>query len=216
MKLSYAITVCNEFEQTIELLTNLLNYKGKNSQIVVLLDTPKAQPELVEYLELQANANYIELIESEFQNNFAQWKNFLNLHCKGEWIFQLDADENLDSNLIASMEDILINNDDKDMIIVPRINTVDGITDEHINKWGWNVNERGWINFPDVQTRIYKNIPEKIGWYGDVHERIVGFESYSAFPPEEVYCIKHSKNIEKQENAVKLYQTINPEVKEKL
>jgi hypothetical protein len=78
MKISYAITVCNEFDETIKLLTQLLNYKGENSEIVVLLDTPKAQPELLEYLELQANADKINLIESEFDNDFAQWKNFLN------------------------------------------------------------------------------------------------------------------------------------------
>jgi hypothetical protein len=215
MKLSYAITVCNEFDETIALLTNLLNYKTENSEIVVLLDTPKAQPELIEYLELQAGADKITLIESEFDNDFAQWKNFLNSHCKGEWVFQLDADENLDPNLIASMEDILSENSDKDLIIVPRINIVNGITQEHIQKWGWNIDRNKWINFPDVQTRLYKN-SEKIGWVGKVHERIVGFENYTSFPALEVYCIKHIKSLEKQENAVKLYQQINPNVKEKL
>jgi hypothetical protein len=216
MKISYAITVSSEFEETIRLLTQLLNYKGENSEIVVLLDTPKAPAELVEYLELQANANYINLIESEFTNDFAQWKNFLNSHCKGEWIFQIDADEILDSNLIASLEDILNDNNDKEMIVVPRINIVNGITNEHIQKWGWRQNERGWINFPDVQTRLYKNIPERIGWVGNVHERIVGFESYSSLPGDEIYCLKHIKSIEKQESAVKMYQEINPEVKEKI
>jgi glycosyltransferase involved in cell wall biosynthesis len=215
MKLSYAITVCNEFEETINLITTLLNYKGENSEIVVLLDTPKAPNELIEYLELQAESNHIDLIESEFDNNFANWKNFLNLHCKGDWIFQIDADELLDANLIVNLEEILETNMDKDLILVPRINIVQGITNEHIEKWGWNMNEDGWINFPDVQTRLYKK-SDKIQWVGEVHERIVGCESYSNFPMDEVYCLKHIKSIEKQENAVKLYQTINPEVKEKL
>jgi hypothetical protein len=49
-----------------------------------------------------------------------------------------------------------------------------------------------------------------------VHERIVGFESYTSFPALEIYSIKHTKSLEKQENAVKLYQQINPNVKEKL
>jgi hypothetical protein len=104
---------------------------------------------------------------------------------------------------------------DKDLILVPRINIVQGITNEHIQKWEWQVNEHGWINFPDVQTRLYKK-SDKIQWVGNVHERIIGIESYSSFPMDEVYCLKHIKSIEKQENAVKLYQTINPEVKEKL
>ncbi len=195
MKLSYAITACNEVEETIRLVGQLLNYKGENSEIVVLLDTPKAPAELVEYLELQGNADKITLIESEFNNDFAQWKNLLNSECKGEWIFQLDADEYLENDLIHNLEDILDNNLDKDLILVPRINTVEGLTQTHIQKWGWNVNEKGWVNFPDAQTRIYKN-SDKIGWSGKVHERINGFESYTNFPFEEIYCIKHPKTIE--------------------
>ena len=126
MKLSYAITVCNEFEETITLLTQLWNYKGENSEIVVLLDTPKASPELIEYLEVQASADKITLIESEFNHDFAAWKNFLNSYCKGEWIFQLDADEHLDVNFIHNLEEILDNND-TDLVLVPRINIVNGI-----------------------------------------------------------------------------------------
>lgn len=207
MKISYAITACNEVEETIRLVNQLLNYKGENSEIVVLLDTPKAPTELTEYLELQANEDYITLIESEFNNDFAQWKNFLNSNCKGEWIFQLDADEFLEPDLIVNLEDILDTNQDKDMIVVPRINTVEGLTEAHIQKWGWRVDEKGWVNFPDVQTRIYKN-SEKIGWVNKVHERIVGFESYTAFPADEVYCIRHPKTIERQEKQNNYYDTL--------
>ena len=207
MKISYAITVCNEFDEIIKLITQLLNYKGENSEIVVLLDTPKASPELIEYLELQAEANYITLIESEFDNDFAHWKNFLNSNCKGEWIFQIDADELLNPDLIINLEDILDGNPDKDMIVVPRINIVNGLTESHIQKWGWRVNEKGWVNFPDVQTRIYKN-SEKIGWINKVHERIVGFESYTSFPTDEVYCIMHIKDIERQEKQNNYYNTL--------
>jgi hypothetical protein len=207
MKLSYAITACNEVEETIRLVNQLLNYKEENSEIVVLLDTPKAPIELLEYLELQAEANYITLIESEFDNDFAQWKNLLNSQCKGEWIFQLDADEFLEPDLIVNLEGILSTNTDKDLIVVPRINTVEGLTNTHIKKWGWNVNEKGWVNFPDVQTRIYKNL-DKIGWTGKVHERIVGFESYTSFPADEVYCIKHPKTIDRQERQNNYYDTL--------
>ena len=207
MKLSYAITACNEVEETIKLVTQLLNYKEQNSEIVVLLDTPKAPIELVEYLELQANADYITLIESEFDNDFAQWKNFLNSHCKGDWIFQLDADEHLTPDLIVNMESLLDANTDKDMIVVPRINTVEGLTEAHIQKWRWSVNEKGWVNFPDYQTRIFKN-SDKIGWSGKVHERIVGFESYTNFPVDEIYCIKHPKTIDRQERQNSYYSTL--------
>ena len=207
MKLSYAITACNEVEETIRLVNQLLNYKEENSEIVVLLDTPKAPTELVEYLEIQGKSDHITLIESEFDNDFAQWKNFLNSHCKGEWIFQLDADEYLTPDLIVNMEALLDSNTDKDMIVVPRINTVEGLTETHIQKWGWSVNEKGWVNFPDYQTRIFKN-SDKIGWSGKVHERIVGFESYTNFPADEIYCIKHPKTIDRQEKQNSYYSTL--------
>jgi glycosyltransferase involved in cell wall biosynthesis len=207
MKLSYAITACNEHEEIIRLVTQLLNYKEENSEIVVLLDTPKSSPEMIEYLELQANADKITVIESEFSGDFAQWKNFLNSNCKGEWIFQLDADEYLEPDLIVNLEELLNANDDKDLILVPRINTVEGLTPEHIKKWNWGVNDKGWVNFPDVQTRIYKN-KDTIGWTGKVHERIVGFDSYTAFPLDEVYCIKHPKTIERQERQNDYYDTL--------
>jgi glycosyltransferase involved in cell wall biosynthesis len=208
MKLSYAITACNEVEETIRLVNQLLNYKEDNSEIVVLLDTPKAPAELIEYLELQAKADKLDLIESEFGGDFAQWKNLLNSQCKGEWIFQLDADEYLMPDLIVNMEALLDSNEDKDLILVPRINTVEGLTETHIQKWGWNVNDKGWVNFPDVQTRIYKNKPEQIGWSGKVHERIGGFENYTNFPLEEIYCIKHPKTIERQEKQNNYYDTL--------
>jgi glycosyltransferase involved in cell wall biosynthesis len=207
MKLSYAITACNEHEEIIRLVTQLLNYKEENSEIVVLLDTPKSTPEMIEYLELQANADKITVIESEFSGDFAQWKNFLNSNCKGEWIFQLDADEYLEPDLIVNLEELLNANEDKDLVVVPRINIVEGLTPSHIQKWGWNVNEKGWVNFPDVQTRIYKN-KDTIGWQGKVHERIVGFESYTAFPLDEIYCIKHPKTIERQERQNDYYDTL--------
>jgi glycosyltransferase involved in cell wall biosynthesis len=207
MKLSYAITACNEHEEIIRLVTQLLNYKEENSEIVVLLDTPKSSPEMIEYLELQANADKLTLIESEFTGDFAGWKNFLNSHCKGEWIFQLDADEFLEPDLIVNLEELVNANEDKELILVPRINTVENLTPEHIKKWNWGVNEKGWVNFPDVQTRIYKN-KDTIGWVGKVHERIIGFESYTSFPLDEVYCIKHPKTIERQERQNDYYDTL--------
>jgi glycosyltransferase involved in cell wall biosynthesis len=205
MKLSYAITVCNEVEETIKLITQLLNYKGKDSEIVVLLDTPKAPIELLEYLELQGEANHINLIESEFNNDFAHWKNFLNSQCKGEWIFQIDADELLNPELIVNLEDILDGNIDKDMIVVPRINIVNGLTDSHIQKWGWHVTDDGLINWPDLQSRLYKNV-EYIRWENKVHEKITGFKTVAVLPTG--FNLLHIKDIKRQEKQNDYYNTL--------
>ena len=205
MKISYAITACNEVEETIRLVNQLLNYKGENSEIVVLLDTPKAPTELIEYLELQGEANHINLIESEFGNDFAQWKNLLNSQCNGEWIFQLDADETISEYLIKNIAEILEMNPDVDLIYIPRINTVEGLTQEDVNSWGWRVNENGYINYPDYQGRVYR---QKMGWYGKVHERIIGGEKFATLPIEEIYCIQHHKTIAKQEKQNNFYKTL--------
>jgi hypothetical protein len=45
-------------------------------------------------------------------------------------------------------------------------------------------------------------------WNGKVHEAVQGFESYSIFPQDEVFCIKHIKEIERQEKQNALYETI--------
>jgi hypothetical protein len=54
-------------------------------------------------------------------------------------------------------------------------------TQNHILKWGWRVNEKGWVNYPDYQQRIFKNI-DRIKWVNKVHERIVGARTTEPFP----------------------------------
>lgn len=208
MKISYAVTVCNEFDETIRLINHLKNYKGDNAEIVVLLDGPKAPKELEEFLMVCADGkDDFTLIISEFNGDFAAWKNFLTSNCKGDWIYQLDADEMIDAELMVNLEDILNDNDDVDLFFIPRINTVTGLTDYHIKKWGWNVNERGWVNFPDYQSRLYKR-KDGILWKNKVHERVYGYQKYSNFPAEPMFCIKHDKDIKRQEAQNSYYETL--------
>jgi glycosyltransferase involved in cell wall biosynthesis len=208
MKISYAVTVSNEFDETIRLINHLKNYKGDNTEIVVLLDSTKAPKELEEFLVVCADGkDDFTLIISEFNGDFAAWKNFLNSHCKGDWIFQIDADEMLDADLLVNLQDILNDNDDVELFFIPRINTVTGLTDYHIKRWGWNVNERGWVNFPDYQSRLYKRKNE-IVWKNKVHERIFGYQKYSNFPAEPLFCIKHDKDIKRQELQNSYYETL--------
>ena len=101
----------------------------------------------------------------------------------------------------------LEHNKDVDLFFVPRINTVDGLTDEHIKKWGWNISPNDWVNFPDYQTRIYRRTSE-IEWVGAVHERIVGYNTLSVLPAEEQFCLYHHKQIERQEKQNEYYSTL--------
>lgn len=205
MKISYAITVCNELEEISRLLNFLHQYKRSEDEICVLLDKPKASQSLLDILYWYSSKDWITLKESVFQGHFADWKNELNKICSGDYIFQIDADEIPNDVLIENLPAILENN--VDVILVPRVNTVQGITPQHIQAWGWKQNEKGWIQWPDHQWRIYKNIPD-IKWINKVHEILDGYKTYSGLPELEEYAIYHPKTIERQEQQNNYYNKL--------
>ena len=207
MKISYAITVCNELDEIKYLLDFLLNNKHKQDEIVVLMDTTKATDELISTLRHYEmhNMDHMVVWPGEFKGHFADWKNKLTSYCSGDYIFQIDADELPNELLIENLHSILENN--VDVILVPRVNTVQGITPQHIQVWGWKQNEKGWIQWPDHQWRIYKNIPE-IKWINKVHEILDGYKTYSSLPEMEEYALYHPKTIEKQEKQNNFYSTL--------
>jgi len=141
------------------------------------------------------------------EGDFASFKNNLKNHSKGIYIFQIDADEIPNEFLVENIHELLEANKEVDLFFIPRINIVEGITDEHIKRWGWKVNEKGWINFPDVQTRLYRRTSE-IEWEGKVHERIKGYNTMTVFPLEERFCLYHHKEIERQERQNDFYETL--------
>jgi hypothetical protein len=126
--------------------------------------------------------------------------------CSGDYIFHLDADEIPHEVLMEQLHTILEMND-VDLVWIPRVNTVEGITQEHIDKWGWKVSSKGWINYPDYQARIYRNT-DSIHWTRKVHEYIVGTKEYSHLPPHEELSLYHHKTIDKQEQQNRLYSDI--------
>tara|TARA_B110000879_G_scaffold73619_1_gene102797 strand:+ start:552 stop:1181 length:630 start_codon:yes stop_codon:yes gene_type:complete len=209
MKISYAITVCDEFLEIQRLLSLLLNNKRQQDEIVVLVDLSKNKPtsELLSYLHELSFEDCITLIEDNFNRHFADWKNKLTKSCKGDYIFQIDADEIPNISLIENLPVILESNPDNEVYLVPRVNTVEGLTDEHIKIWRWNVNDKGWVNWPDYQWRIWKNKPE-IKWKNKVHEVLEGHKSYATLPSQEELALYHPKEISKQEKQNQYYNTL--------
>jgi len=205
MKISYAITVCNELDEVIHLIDFIHKYKRPEDEICVLLDKPKASQKLLDKLYNYSSADWITLKESAFQGHFADWKNELTKMCSGDYIFQIDADEIPNDILIENLPAILENN--VDVVLVPRVNTVQGITPQHIQVWGWKQNEKGWIQWPDYQWRIYKNSPD-IKWKNKLHEVLEGYKTYSNLPEMEEYALYHPKTIQKQEKQNNFYNTI--------
>jgi len=205
MKISYAITVCNELDEIKRLVPFLHKHKHSEDEICVLLDKPKAPQELLDWLYRYSSANWIKLKESAFGGHFAEWKNELTKMCSGDYIFQVDADELPNELLIENLHTILENN--VDVILVPRVNIVQGITPQHIQAWGWKQNEKGWIQWPDFQWRVYKNDPN-IKWINIKHEILEGYKSYANLPELEEYALYHFKTIERQEKQNNLYSKL--------
>ncbi len=208
MTISYAITVCNEFKEVKRLITLLNEFVRDEDEIVVLFDKGKGTAEVWSYLQfcLQEYKN-IKVKAKTFKNHFAEWKNYLSTLCSKDYIFQLDADEIPNRVLLEALPTILETNPDNEVYMVPRVNTVKGLTEAHINKWSWRVDKRGWVNWPDYQLRIWKNKKE-IYWTNKVHETLFGYETYAPLPKAEQYALYHPKDIERQEKANDYYDTL--------
>jgi len=207
MKITYAVTVCNEFIEIQRLVHHLLKNKRAQDDIVILYDSKNGNPDIETFLRSHSVNGEFMWHKSEFEGHFADWKNKLNKLCTGDYIFQIDADEIPTKTLIEYLPDIIDGNPTVDVLLVPRINTVDGLTDKHIQQWGWNVNSNGWVNFPDYQWRIWQNKPE-IKWKNKVHEVLEGYKIMSTLPSEEEYCLHHPKTINRQVKQNEYYESL--------
>ena len=196
MKLTYAITVCNEFIEIQRLVSFLLQHKRQQDNIVILYDEANGDPAVEEYLRTHSLNGEFAWFKAKFDNHFANWKNKLSSLCSGDYIFQIDADEMIDEYQCKLIPQVIESNN-VDVILVPRINTVDGLTQEHIAIWQWNVNEHGWVNFPDYQWRIYRN-KSTITWINPVHEQLTGYGTISHLPTDKEWCLLHPKTIQRQ------------------
>ena len=208
MKISYGITVKDELNELQRLVNFLIDRKRTEDEIVILYDSKGGSEAVEEWLRANSvTSHYYRWYSSKFNNNFADHKNYLNMLCTGDYIFQIDADEIPHENLIEKLPSILEHNSSVDLYVIPRVNTVTGLTQEHIQKWGWNVNENGWVNWPDYQTRIYRKSPE-IKWVNKVHERLSGQKEFAYIPMEEEWALYHPKTIERQEKQNNYYETL--------
>jgi glycosyltransferase involved in cell wall biosynthesis len=216
MKISYAVTVCDEFIEIQRLLTFLLEHKRPQDEIVIQMDLSvadlnsmlEAKKLVWQYIMKHNEQGHCRVIFNPLRNDFAAFKNHLKDQCTGDYIFQIDADEVPNELLMQHLPELLEMNPDNEVYLVPRINTVEGLTEEHVEKWGWNVNAMKWVNWPDYQWRIWKNTADII-WINKVHEQLTGFKTYSMLPADtDALSLYHPKTIDKQEKQNNYYDTL--------
>lgn len=206
--ISYTITACNEDRELLTLLDTISTHITDDDELIIQLDADKVTDDVRAVVDryLETIKNMV-VVEFPLSNDFSSFKNNLKKYCTKKWIFNLDADEVPSIYLLENIKNILTTNDRVDMFLIPRWNTVFGITPDHIQKWGWTFDNEERVNWPDYQTRIYKNL-DSIVWVNKVHERIDGFTTYANMPEDEAYCIYHMKTINKQENQNLFYQNM--------
>lgn len=205
--ISYAITAHNEHEELKRLLDQIVSNKQQEDEIVVQVDEAKVTDDVMAVL-LAYSPEIASVVKFPLNKDFASFKNNLKRHCKKDYIFFVDADEYFSANLIYNLPKVVEQNPEADLFGVPRVNTVEGITEDHIKIWNWVVDEKGRVNWPDYQTRLVRNSPN-IEWVNKVHERIQGYTVSCVFPnTDEDWCLYHPKTIERQIKQNNLYSSI--------
>ena len=201
MKLSYGITVHNEAEELNKLLEVLVHKTDPEDEIVICVDgnDEKVQEVITSWVQQYGHEDMktIKVYQRKLDGDFAAHKNSVIENSTGDYIFHIDADEYPHETLLQQLKQILEIND-VDLVWIPRVNTIDGMKDEHIRKWGWRVTEKKWVNYPDYQARVFRRDSE-IRWTRPLHEHIVGCKTYSHLPPHEELSLYHPKTIKKQE-----------------
>ena len=195
MKISYGITVHNESIELERLLNKLITHIDEEDEIVICVDgDDEGVKTTIDDFSIDSR---IVDYKRKLDGDFAAHKNSVIEKSTGDYVFHIDADEYPHEILLQQLKQILEIND-VDLIWIPRVNTIDGMTDEHIQRWGWRVSEKNWVNYPDYQARVFRRDSE-IRWTRPLHEYIDGCKTYSHLPPHEELSLYHPKTIEKQE-----------------
>ena len=206
MEISYGITVHNEADELNRLLEILIHKSDKEDEIVICVDGEDDGVKFVldSWCQQYGHNKLIKVYQRKLDGDFASQKNSVIENSTGDYIFHIDADEYPHETLLGQLKQIIEMNDGVDLIWIPRVNTIEGMTQEHIQKWGWRISEKGWVNYPDYQARVFRNHKD-IRWTRPLHEYITGSKTYAHLPPHEELSLYHPKTIQKQEEQNMFY-----------
>ena len=211
MGISFFVTAYNEYEDLKRLLGQLTQVIKHSDELVIQLDS-KATVEVItlvdEFIAKNKDSILIKKCHFDLNGDFASFKNNGKSYCTKEWIFQIDADETLSETFSTVIHQVLESNGEIDLMSVPRVNIVKGLEQNDVIRWGWQLNNQSWVNWPDLQHRIFRNKPE-IKWVNKVHEKIVGWRTYAELPSEDdSYALYHIKDIDRQRMQNEFYSTL--------
>ena len=209
MKISYGITVHNEAHELNKLLEILIHKTDVEDEIVICDDYSDDDTQFViqSWSQQYGHNKLIKVYQRKLDGDFAAQKNSVIENSSGDYIFHIDADEYPHEILLRDIKKVLEMNEGVDLIWIPRVNTVEGLTDRHKEEWGWKTTEQGWVNYPDFQSRVFRN-DETIRWEKSVHEQITGCKTYAHLPPHEELSLYHPKTIHKQEQQNQFYNAL--------
>lgn len=209
--ISYCTTVYNEKEYIKILLDKLTKVLQEDEEIVVIQtyrdiseQNENFYKEIKDIIDSYKNLTYHTY---HFQDDFANLKNYMNSFATKSYIFNLDADEDYPETAFQTIRLLIKNNPQYDLFNISRINIVEDLTLSDIKKYGWFVNDNGWVNWPDFQPRLYKN-NESIKWSGTVHENLSGATNRANLQPDPATAILHYKHIDRQRKQNDLYDKI--------
>ncbi len=206
IKLSYAVLTHNETDSLLKLIEFLVKHKDENDEIIILDDFSDNE-KTVEILDTMCSIHEIKFEQRHLLKDFAGQKNYLKNMCSGDYIFNIDADEIPHKYLVSNLKSIIEMNPTIDLYYLPRVNTVDGLTENHKLTWQWSVDEWGRVNWPDWQGRIWRNRPN-IRWEKPVHETLKGYKEFTHLPAQEEFALLHPKDIKRQEQQNNFYENI--------
>jgi hypothetical protein len=196
MKISYAICVCNESKDIYSLISFLKKIKDSEDEINILVDSAHVSPQVRSVLEYFKDD--IVQNERDFDGKFATHRNYHFDKCSGDYIFYIDPDEMPQEVLIQNLKKI-ISETDSELIYIPRINICPGFTQAWLDKFRFTINDMGWINWPDLQGRIFKNIPS-MRMERELHEGFKDTVKKDIVQITPHLALFHIKSVEKQDN----------------
>lgn len=211
ISISYCICVWNESAELDLLLKRLIPNLGDVDEIIIQGDQGKVTDEVISVVRTAMKNPKVKYIEFPLKKNFANFKNNAIKNCTGEYIFLIDVDEQIHPAMLRNLKWLLFENRDIDVFYIPRVNIVNGITEQYIRDQRWNLSkskidesdydskdilkdynikennpidsflEIDLINFPDYQGRLLKN-NHGIYFKNKVHEKLTGHKIETYLP----------------------------------